>query len=733
MTFLNPLVLFGLAAAAIPLLLHLLNLRKLKTIEFSSLQFLKELQKNRIRRVKIRQLLLLIVRTLLVVALVMAFSRPALRGTLDGAMGTRAKSTMVVLLDDSPSMGVRNDRGVLFSQARETVGRILGLAKEGDDVHLVRLSTVRHVLASSDRINEASVDVPSRLSLSQETAPFRDAFGAAAKILSESKNFNQEIYLVSDGQATQFAIDPAARDTNALFDQRVRVFFVQIPPSSGNNSGITSCRVVSRILSAGTPVAVQAQVSNFSAAPIRSTLLNVYLDGSRVYQQSVALAAHGSSRTTVAIVPKRRGILEGFFQIDDDLLEIDNTYYFTLAIPEHIEALSVGSTLRETEFPALALTLGGDSSASRLFHVRRVTDRNFPVTDLGTSAVVILCGVSRLTAADAERIAQWVKAGTGLIVFPGKESDINNLNTELFSRLGIPPAGITLDTLQSGTQRGFLSFGNVDYDHPLLSGLFEQEPASTKGRPAIESPRVLRAIVPAVGTHGTAIIRLSDGNAFLTEHPVGAGRVLVFSVDAAASWSDFPFRGIFAPLMHRAVSYLSAEQEQARSFVAGDLLKVSVRHQASGDLGGYVITTPSGTEERVTPRYSPATGMVLFEFSQTSEVGVYELRHAASGPQRDKAPRSTVVRAIAVNVDPSESDTRRVTDEELKAFWSLIGVQESRTARLSITDNLDGSVQAARFGVELWKYCVATALLLAVLELFIARNARKHVQQLQQT
>ena len=60
MVFLNPLVLLGLAAAAIPLILHLLNLRKLRTIEFSTLTFLKELQQTKIRRLKLRQLLLLL-------------------------------------------------------------------------------------------------------------------------------------------------------------------------------------------------------------------------------------------------------------------------------------------------------------------------------------------------------------------------------------------------------------------------------------------------------------------------------------------------------------------------------------------------------------------------------------------------------------------------------------------------------------------------------------------------
>src|SRR3974377_1479352 len=84
MTFLTPFVLFGLAAAAIPLLLHLLNLRNLRTVEFSSVRFLKELQKTSLRRVRFKQILLLILRTLLIAAIVLAFSRPALRVSLAG-------------------------------------------------------------------------------------------------------------------------------------------------------------------------------------------------------------------------------------------------------------------------------------------------------------------------------------------------------------------------------------------------------------------------------------------------------------------------------------------------------------------------------------------------------------------------------------------------------------------------------------------------------------------------
>ena len=140
MTFLNPFVLFGLAAAAIPVLLHLLNLRKLRTVEFSSVRFLKELQKSSMRRLRIRQLLLLVLRTLLIVAVVMAFSRPALRVRLGGFASQGASSTMIVILDDSPSMNLHDERGTAFARGVQAAGHLIDIAAEGDRLYLIPLS-----------------------------------------------------------------------------------------------------------------------------------------------------------------------------------------------------------------------------------------------------------------------------------------------------------------------------------------------------------------------------------------------------------------------------------------------------------------------------------------------------------------------------------------------------------------------------------------------------------------
>ena len=139
MTFLNPLALIGLLAAAIPIMLHLLNLRKLRTIEFSTLDFLKELQKTRIRRLKLRQLLLLILRTLLVLLVVLAFSRPTLKGTHIRSLGSHAKTSAVFMIDDSYSMTASDDQGVLLRQAKQAANNLVQLFNDGDEVFLLKL------------------------------------------------------------------------------------------------------------------------------------------------------------------------------------------------------------------------------------------------------------------------------------------------------------------------------------------------------------------------------------------------------------------------------------------------------------------------------------------------------------------------------------------------------------------------------------------------------------------
>jgi hypothetical protein len=109
LSFLNPLYLFGLAAAAIPILIHLFTRKRPREVPFSSLEFLTEVNRSEIRRIRVKQLLLLLLRTLAVIALALAMSRPVVKASA-GARGGAA-TTIVALVDRSGSMGARTAAG----------------------------------------------------------------------------------------------------------------------------------------------------------------------------------------------------------------------------------------------------------------------------------------------------------------------------------------------------------------------------------------------------------------------------------------------------------------------------------------------------------------------------------------------------------------------------------------------------------------------------------------------
>jgi hypothetical protein len=103
----------------------------------------------------------------------------------------------------------------------------------------------------------------------------------------------------------------------------------------------------------------------------------------------------------------------------------------------------------------------------------------------------------------------------------------------------------------------------------------------------------------------------------------------------------------------------------------------------------------------------------VFESSTTTETGTYELR---SG--------NGILDAFAVNVDPAESDLRHATNEELAAFWKHVGVDEAQAHRVHASDKLETTVLESRLGVELWKYSLALAIIVALVEMAVGRESK---------
>ena len=706
MSFLNPLVLLGLAAAAIPVILHLLNRRRVRTVEFSSLRFLKELQNSSLRRLKLRQWLLLLLRTLTIVALVLSFARPVLRGNVAGILGTRARTSMILLLDDSPSMTVRTEQGRIFDRAREAARRVLALAGEDDRIAVLPVSTLGPgTLPAYSQVQSAEAMLQ-RLEPSQIARRFSESVPFLRALEAASSDANREVYLFTDAQASQFG--PPYPDSTGTPGVDIRPFLIRPHIASPSNAGVSNIRIETRFLTRDRPARALVTVQNFSDLAINQETVSLYLEGSRVAQQSVDLAPRTSAVVPLSFVPKRAGILTGRATIDDDGLEADNVLHFILHVPDTYTVAVAGPGTGEVRYPLLALTLGGDSLSAGRIEVRSITPEQLPLTDLSQTHVLLLNGINALTPAAGSASANFVRRGGSVILFPGAGLQASTYNDYFWKSLGSPAMMRDLPPA-SGESGSFVTFASVDKAHPLFAGLFDDRRQGAAV--PMESPKIYRTA--GLTGAGVPIITLSNGEAFLAEYRIGNGRVLAFGVDPGTSWSDFPLKGIFAPLLHRAVAYCSAESEEESTATVGAPLRFAMRSGGAESPGALMIISPSGLEERVAPRIRTGTGTEEFFSSPTTETGVYLLREGNAG---------ATLEARAVALPSREGDPDTLRQEDLPSLWSALGATGGSV--LDIEGNLEQAIRETRYGIELWRYFIALALLCALAEMLVGRERK---------
>jgi hypothetical protein len=200
-SFIHPLALLGLAAAAIPALLHLLQRRIPPEVDFPPVRYLSAAERESARRLKLRHLLLLILRTALIVAIVLAAARPLvpLRGG-----GAHQPTAAVIILDNSPSAGAVVDGGLVLDRLRVTARSSVARTTSADRVWLMlcdgvlRGGTREALLATIDSTRTGWM----RLDLVQ-------AVERAARMVNAQPMVGREVQVLSDGQRSALAFGRA--------------------------------------------------------------------------------------------------------------------------------------------------------------------------------------------------------------------------------------------------------------------------------------------------------------------------------------------------------------------------------------------------------------------------------------------------------------------------------------------------------------------------------------------
>ena len=688
MTFLNPFVLFGLAAAAIPILLHLLNLRKLKTIDFSTLRFLKELQKTSIRKLKAQQIILLILRTLIVIFSVLAFSRPTIKSTLP-SIGTHAKSSIIVVLDNSLSMDITDEDGNRFSKAKKLTSEILGALEEGDEMAFIPLSSlIKNRKRSFSRNFAWLKEEIDHCSVNPATASLNDGLRAAQGLLDASLHVNKEIYILTDLQ--QQEIHSLELDSIKLFDDKTSVFL--LPSSESNNSidqniSIDTAIFISRVYAKDKPVELQTKLYNSSVSDAKGIIVSVLFNGERGAQRTVDIGAGSYINVSLQGIPHTTGLIKGEIQIENDVLESDNHRYFSFIISSAPKVALIGNQL-ETDF--ISISIAPHASLLKSYSANQSASVHFEDFDL-------LILAATLSQTEMQRIDAYIQNGGSVLFFPSSTESIA-VQQQFFSGMGLGP--IIFQEFSESNPGICIS---ADRQHPILQGVFKGfNSESGLG----DSPKIIKALCSQAGQ---SIISMQGGS-FLNEIRRGEGKVMYCAVPPSPAWSSFPFTGLMPTIIYRSAQYLSAKEVFTLEKTAGQeaIILIPTKSSASSI---FTIKDPNGIESDMQAADLPG-GMSL-QFGKPEMTGVYGVF------SKDKNP----ITSLIVNQSSKEGHLiYKNLQESMSALKKRLNHPESLLV-LNKNESIANSVAKARIGTELWRFFILLALLCAITEMIVAKLA----------
>lgn len=544
MTFLNPLFLLAGGALLVPLVLHLFHRRQGRRMVFPALRYLLRTEREHARRIRLRQLLLLLIRMLAVLLLVLSGARLALAGR--GAQ--HPPTALAIVLDNSLSaarvVGDERVLDILKARARE----VLAMAGPEDRVWILAAAEPWLVFPPMGP-NEAL----ERLESVEPTDGAGDlprVLERARGVVSAAEPAAREIHLLSDLQASAFDPAPGGGTRSGVYGEGaladVPIVAYRPPPADSANHflrGVVVGGGLPPLAGQRTEVAVELAIDGPPDGPAPSLPVRV-VTGDRV--QSTGTAGPGDVLVLPA-GPFPRGAVEGWVETDPDALAADDRRYFAFAVRPPVpverrggEALFIDEALAVLE------------SAGRI--------------EVGTAAdapvLVTVAGEGLSTARNRSAV----------VVPPSDATRLPSLNRRLAEanipwRYG-PPAGVGESVV-------------TDVRAPVdLEGLAVRQRYGLS--PADDAPPV-----------GEILARTGDGSAFIVSGREAERSWLLLAAPADPEWTDLPVSAGMVPLLEWGVSRWVEGGGSDVSLLAGEPIATPA--------GATHVEDPAGTRHPVDP------------------------------------------------------------------------------------------------------------------------------------
>lgn len=713
--FLNWAMLGWLAAASLPLLIHLWNRRQHREVPWAAAEFLLAALRKNARRLRLEQWLLLAVRTLLILLIVFAVAQPYMEqlGLIAPNVGRTHK---VIVVDGTFSMGFKPADRSRFQRAKQLATQIVEESPQGDAFSLVLLGKPPRVVVGTPAFEPNDfVEEIENLQLPHTAGDLPATLQRVQEIVERAEKDNPrltqtEVYFISDlgratwvGEAEEETTADEFRNQAKRLSELAALVLLDVGQPDAENLAVTDVRLMEPFVTTQEPVRFEVILRNFGRQDQIRRRTEFVVDGRAVAQEDVDLTAGEDVVLNFAHRFETPGDHVVECRLSGDLLDIDNHRWMSLAAKEQIDVLCVdgspsGDALGGAAgYLAVALAPKESTFGGHVVRPQVVPETSLLEADLSSFDCIFLCNVGQFTRREAHALESYLEGGGGLVCFLGDRVQIDSYNRHLHGEAEGESPILPARLIEVVAENQY-SLDPLDYQHPIVQAFRGQQQAGLLTTPV---KRYVRLDV-SEDPDSSIALATSGGDPMIVQAPRDRGTVILVATSADVSWTAMPVWPSYLPLVQELLAAAVRGQLNDRNTIAGSAIGASVR---SNDPDRAVaVRLPDGDDATV--RVKTSADGSNWTFADTQLSGVYSVSQGSPG----KEPLN-----FAVNVDPVESDLTKLDVSELRTdIWPGVPFLHSTTWQDTEGQPMADAVRRGQFH---------RALLYAVLALLFAEIA----------
>lgn len=650
MSFIFSGVLWAAAAVVAPIVIHLLLRTRPRTVTLPTMQFVHKTHRASISRHRLKHIILLAMRMLALLLIVFIVARaflPAYRASA----AQQTPTALVVVVDNSASMGYRLRGQSLLQRGRQEAADIVASLGGGSQV-AVHTADGRGGYPAFMADLGFAVEQIQDVRAGEGGRSIAHAVGQAIDQAREAELPRREVLVVTDNTARAWA-GLADADTEGV---AVAVLDVGVVPDA--NFALGDIQLSATSLPVGAGLTLQTTVGGDHVGG--EVVLDARLGRSQKRQQ-LTVALGQPRRVRLEFQPMQEGTLGGEVRLEpEDPLAADNIRYFTVEVAPAASILVVtgpapedptGRLMADAVAPRLP---GGGGGLVR----RRVASETLTAADLDGASLVLLANADALRETQWQAVERWVRKGGALWAVPGSLTNPAAWNTPAAQK--VLPARLGARQTLSPPRR----FASPDTTEPMLRG-FADEANPPLTDVSIDQRFALASLA------GDARVVLADdaGEPLILTRRIGSGRVVLWATSPARGWSDLArLAGQFVVLVRDTTDALLGAGDRATQYTWGSEV---------------LLDLPPGVDApmvRVHAPGEPEPRMIEANLRQ----GVVAISADRIGHYTAEFTRgmSMMTRGFSVNVPLAESDLRPVDPDRLaEAFGESLLVVSSADER----------------------------------------------------